>query len=579
MNTSVRARHDARGFSFIELLVTIIIAAVAFLAMVPMFVSASKASANDKSRVVALNIAQDRIEKVRRLDFASLTNATLNVNDSASPFATTQYEQTQSGQKPFTVACQVQDLQVSATDTRVVSRKVTVTVSWSTPSPGGSVSISTIVYRQYAGPQIMNFTVAPYDPAKDWISAANVTLKVTVNPAEVASMRPVTVGSRTLRGYVLITISPIDGSAVLPAITVPYTDASPTTFAASWAVPNGAGFGDGYYKFTAVAYTANKSPGNTWSFSKRVETGRPGPVSNLSGTASETQAVLTWSPSVSADVADYEVTRTDPTGTTTVIIAGDPTKRPLWQGTGWTDTTALVLHQTYVYTVTAYDQAGIPSDTKSVSLYVWSASELGGPPLPATDLKGDPSANFASLSWTASASPLVLGYQVYAMGDPTTPVMTVNTPYAAVPQAWNTTAWYQVKPYRTGGLLSTSWASILSPYPVELVGGVQWVHVTTQVQTLYTFNIVNDASASNKKADISLWYLGPTGQSTATQVGTTQTQIKNGDAATWTGQPYGQYRWSWVTTDNPSLAGQREESFAVGTGGTVSVFRHCIVVP
>ena len=35
MNAQVRARRDARGFSFVELLVTIVIAGIVFVAMVP----------------------------------------------------------------------------------------------------------------------------------------------------------------------------------------------------------------------------------------------------------------------------------------------------------------------------------------------------------------------------------------------------------------------------------------------------------------------------------------------------------------------------------------------------------------
>src|SRR5674476_559332 len=56
MNTSVRARHGARGFSFVELLVTIIIAAIAFAAMVPVFVQAQKSNSSDNARNLALSV-------------------------------------------------------------------------------------------------------------------------------------------------------------------------------------------------------------------------------------------------------------------------------------------------------------------------------------------------------------------------------------------------------------------------------------------------------------------------------------------------------------------------------------------
>lgn len=80
MNTSVRARHAraARGFSMVELLVTIVLAGIIFAAMVPMFANALKETSRDNFRVTATNIAQDRIEKIRMLNFADITATNLN---------------------------------------------------------------------------------------------------------------------------------------------------------------------------------------------------------------------------------------------------------------------------------------------------------------------------------------------------------------------------------------------------------------------------------------------------------------------------------------------------------------------
>ena len=74
MNTSVRARHAARGFSMVELLVTVVLAGIIFAAMVPVFASALKKTSRDNFRVTATNIAQDRIEKVRQLASGSPTS-------------------------------------------------------------------------------------------------------------------------------------------------------------------------------------------------------------------------------------------------------------------------------------------------------------------------------------------------------------------------------------------------------------------------------------------------------------------------------------------------------------------------
>jgi prepilin-type N-terminal cleavage/methylation domain-containing protein len=73
------AKH---GFSLIELLVTIVIAAIIFAAMVPVFASALKKTSGDNMRVTAANIAQDRLEKIRQLPYADI------VAVSATPTAT-----------------------------------------------------------------------------------------------------------------------------------------------------------------------------------------------------------------------------------------------------------------------------------------------------------------------------------------------------------------------------------------------------------------------------------------------------------------------------------------------------------
>ena len=75
MNTSVRARRAVRGFSMVELLVTVILAGIIFAAMVPVFVSAQQKASGDQMRNVALNAAQDHIEKIRQMPFGSIVDS------------------------------------------------------------------------------------------------------------------------------------------------------------------------------------------------------------------------------------------------------------------------------------------------------------------------------------------------------------------------------------------------------------------------------------------------------------------------------------------------------------------------
>jgi type II secretory pathway pseudopilin PulG len=72
----------------VELLVTIVIAGIVFAAMVPFFANAFSRTSEDEVRVDAAAIAQDRIEQVRLLAYADITDANLNYSPSpaASPF-------------------------------------------------------------------------------------------------------------------------------------------------------------------------------------------------------------------------------------------------------------------------------------------------------------------------------------------------------------------------------------------------------------------------------------------------------------------------------------------------------------
>ncbi|HEY5472502.1 MAG TPA: prepilin-type N-terminal cleavage/methylation domain-containing protein, partial [Candidatus Limnocylindrales bacterium] len=151
MNTSVRARHAARGFSFIELLVTIIIAGIAFAAMVPVFVGASQKAVGDKMRNIALNVAQDRMEKIRQLDFDQITPANLESSTFAGgQFGTTWTTYSGGSAKAFHVEYDLRNEGGSGASPAYV--RVVVRVTWTPPpSPVKAVELQTYISRQYAG--------------------------------------------------------------------------------------------------------------------------------------------------------------------------------------------------------------------------------------------------------------------------------------------------------------------------------------------------------------------------------------------------------------------------------------------
>ena len=147
MNTSIGARRATRGFSLVELLVTIVLAGIIFAAMVPVFASALRKTTGDNLRVTAVNIAQDRIEKIRQLPYPDITanaaspNALPNLYNPAFPttapgiFATT-YKPVGSS-KTYII-----DYSVAAFPTY---KDITVSVHWQGSAPNYLTQMDTIV--------------------------------------------------------------------------------------------------------------------------------------------------------------------------------------------------------------------------------------------------------------------------------------------------------------------------------------------------------------------------------------------------------------------------------------------------
>ena len=132
------ATRSSRGFSLVELLVTIVIAAIAFSAMVPMFVGAQQKTSGDRMRNTALNLAQDRVEKIRQLSFDEACSASAI----ASELGTSWTSYGGSSSKTFSIAY----TSVPGGGASPTFTAIGVTVSWSAPpAPVMPVTLKTIV--------------------------------------------------------------------------------------------------------------------------------------------------------------------------------------------------------------------------------------------------------------------------------------------------------------------------------------------------------------------------------------------------------------------------------------------------
>ena len=176
---------STHGFSFIELLVTVVLAGIVFAAMVPVFVSAQKASAGDRARNVATNVAQDRIEKIRLLAFDQIVDDASHLRSSS--FAGGQFGTTYTpagSSKQYSVTYSVENVPSTGA---VNYKRVSVTVSWTAPpAPVRPVLMTTIVMNPTAtsassSPSPSASPSSSPSPSPSPSSAATYTLTILVN--------------------------------------------------------------------------------------------------------------------------------------------------------------------------------------------------------------------------------------------------------------------------------------------------------------------------------------------------------------------------------------------------------------
>ncbi len=203
-DSATRSRPQPRdpvsaGFSLVELLITIVLAGIIFAALVPVFVSAQKASSGDKARNVANNIAQDRIEKIRLLGFDQIVDDASHLR--SSTFAGGQFGTsfTPAGSsRSYSVAYSVDNVPSTGA---VNYKRVSVTVSWTAPpAPVQPVTMTTIVMNPQATSASSSPSPSPSpsdssspSPSPSPTSTATYSLTILVTKNYVNSSSGVTV--------------------------------------------------------------------------------------------------------------------------------------------------------------------------------------------------------------------------------------------------------------------------------------------------------------------------------------------------------------------------------------------------
>lgn len=396
----VRGRE--RGVTLVELLVTIIIAAIFFALAVPLFVLAQKQSSGDRARVIAANVAQAELESVRSLRFADLAVGT----------TTTQWPNDEGGPvKVYSVTRVVENVTVSETDTTVIYKMVTVDVSWTPPpSPVKHVVFKTAIYPQYKGPEIVAMDVATLtdidvggDPpvTEQWLLGFPVTVRARVNSLDLSGT-----------DYVRFAANATNGSFATYADVQAETADADGWVTWVWAGENA---GDGMYRFTAVAVSNERRLGEYWRLEYMLDAGPPAApgLAPQNVQAGDGVVSVRWSPPdpVAGDLAHYVLVRTDGAG-------GSETFAPLSKvSTTYIDrdVTNGVEYSYTVYAVDERDRTSLGSATASATPA--AQADTTAPSTP-TGLAASLIGQNVTLTWSANpAADGVAVYRVYRSDD------------------------------------------------------------------------------------------------------------------------------------------------------------------
>ena len=516
MKQSVRTRRGARGFSFVELLVTIIIAGIAFAAMVPLFVRRAASQRGDKARSVALNLAQDRIEKLRQLDFELITSANLNDNsfyfgEFGSSWTEADRERArrlQRGLRCLRQAC-LGDRRAHRLQSRHSHRGL-----GRTAEPQGRV-LTTMIYRQYSGPEMVDFSI-PYGPGAQ-------------RPADPGSephdreLASAYAGDGQLRRLGLDGAQG-DRRGADPA----HRDRArrlPRHFEHRYGFPDDLGAVHAAGDACGVPRHMDVLPGRCHGGGGRrllrlqgrrlLSHGLPGqllgahlphrdrvrqpPVTNLAGTAGLTTASLTWNASTTGDVDHYLVKRD----------GVDRRDVPKASGSmGYTDSGL-------DRTVRAPRTSTRSSRSTGRTTERRPAEPGHGRPgavsrrFPPAIFRARPSTRMARLTWVAS--PEHRRARLSGVPDDRRHHghFTTARPLSMWPRAGTRRRYYQVKPYVGGGVLSTQYGRRPCRPAERHVGGVAWLQVDIGAEPRYTLVIKN--TTNKTLTSLRLYYLGADG--------------------------------------------------------------------
>jgi prepilin-type N-terminal cleavage/methylation domain-containing protein len=567
-----RAPRRQRGYTMVELLVTVVLAGIVFASMVPFFLQAQERNSADNFRTMAVATAQDRAEKIRYLDYNAITETNLDATLGTARYIHVSGGTTRRLNLDYVVTLKP-DGAVPGTEQYKV---VKVDVWWDAPpSPVIHTIVQTEIYKQFAGPQIEDFGVLQGGvPVADFITANSVTLRARIAAADEGSMAG---------GKVAFSIMNAQGTVIAShSVSTPVGMSGEAHRTYEWAWDTTIA-GDGLYNFRAIAYSGQSFQGNNWQLTYIIEKGPPPAPGPITVTPGNQVIVLEWPVSSATDIDHYQVFRNDTNDRLTAKDLGSTVLATTYVDTG-ADLPAGHLENgndgippdpTYYYWVYAYDVYGKVSAAGTASGQAVEGSDHTKPTAAGslTAVNGGSHTPTIVLNWTAATDPHgppgepVSGVAYYVIERASDAAFTVNKTTVNSGCTYPNVTWTDA----SAGYLKT-WHYRL--WTVDGNGNMSAApsnsaSATTEGPWLYNLTVRNTSASSNYKYSVQnnstpsyYWLTNGT-----YQVLSKTYQINKGGSQTWSNLPADQYTVTYFTTSGALVASRTVDL----TGGTLTI--------
>ncbi len=145
--SSCRACCDESGFTIIEMLVALSLLVVVMIPLTAVFIQGFRTSVTTKTQMNARQVASAEMDRARSLNFNAVGITGATASYASAPTDTQIKADTGSGLAPVSTVTQGENTFTVTRDVRKVikssaaTKKIIITVSWTTPLPGGSYTL------------------------------------------------------------------------------------------------------------------------------------------------------------------------------------------------------------------------------------------------------------------------------------------------------------------------------------------------------------------------------------------------------------------------------------------------------